>query len=91
MRQMTGGFGGMLSIRVSGGEEAAAWPLRAEVKLWKRATSLGGVESLIEHRASIEGERHAVPVRSAAPLGRPRRCRRPVLRSPPGDWASSHR
>jgi cystathionine gamma-synthase len=28
----------------------------AAVELWKRATSLGGVESLIEHRASIEGE-----------------------------------
>ena len=53
-RQMSGGFGGMLSIRVKGGE-AAAVKTAAEVQLWKRATSLGGVESLIEHRASIEG------------------------------------
>jgi cystathionine gamma-synthase len=53
-RQMTGGFGGMLSIRVRGGE-AAAIATAARVQLWKRATSLGGVESLIEHRASIEG------------------------------------
>ena len=53
-RQMQGGFGGMLSIRVRGGE-AAAVKAAARVKLWKRATSLGGVESLIEHRASIEG------------------------------------
>ncbi len=53
-RQMTGGFGGMLSIRVRGGE-AAAIATAARVTLWKRATSLGGVESLIEHRASIEG------------------------------------
>jgi cystathionine gamma-synthase len=53
-RQMTGGFGGMLSIRVRGGE-AAAVATAAHVELWKRATSLGGVESLIEHRASIEG------------------------------------
>jgi cystathionine gamma-synthase len=53
-RQMRGGFGGMLSIRVRGGE-AAAIGTAARVKLWKRATSLGGVESLIEHRASIEG------------------------------------
>ena len=53
-RQMTGGFGGMLSIRVRAGE-AAAIRAAANVKLWKRATSLGGVESLIEHRASIEG------------------------------------
>lgn len=53
-RQMNGGFGGMLSIRVRGGE-AAAIKTAARVKVWKRATSLGGVESLIEHRASIEG------------------------------------
>jgi cystathionine gamma-synthase len=53
-RQMSGGFGGMLSIRVHGGE-AAAVATAARVELWKRATSLGGVESLIEHRASIEG------------------------------------
>jgi cystathionine gamma-synthase len=52
-RQMTG-FGGMLSIRVKGGERAAI-DAAARVKLWKRATSLGGVESLIEHRASVEG------------------------------------
>ena len=52
-RQMTG-FGTMLSIRVAGGE-AAAIATAARVALWKRATSLGGVESLIEHRASIEG------------------------------------
>jgi cystathionine gamma-synthase len=54
VRQMRGGFGGMLSVRVKGGE-AAAIATAANVKLWKRATSLGGVESLIEHRASIEG------------------------------------
>jgi cystathionine gamma-synthase len=53
-RQMRGGFGGMLSVRVKGGE-AAAISTAAKVKIWKRATSLGGVESLIEHRASIEG------------------------------------
>lgn len=53
-RQMKGGFGGMLSVRVRGGEEAAI-AAASRVELWKRATSLGGVESLIEHRASIEG------------------------------------
>ena len=52
--QMQGGFGGMLSIRVRGGE-AAAIAVAANTQLWKRATSLGGVESLIEHRASVEG------------------------------------
>ncbi|MDQ2988886.1 MAG: PLP-dependent aspartate aminotransferase family protein [Pseudomonadota bacterium] len=53
-KQMAGGFGGMLSIRAKGGE-AAAIAVAAKVQLWKRATSLGGVESLIEHRASVEG------------------------------------
>jgi len=53
-RQMEGGFGGMLSIRVQGGEQAAI-ATAAKVQVWKRATSLGGVESLIEHRASVEG------------------------------------
>jgi cystathionine gamma-synthase len=51
---MQGGFGYMLSVQVSGGE-AAAIATAAWVGLWKRATSLGGVESLIEHRASVEG------------------------------------
>ena len=53
-RQMSGGFGGMLSLRVSGGE-AAAIETAAHLRIWKRATSLGGVESLVEHRASVEG------------------------------------
>jgi cystathionine gamma-synthase len=53
-RQMEGGFGFMLSIQVTGGERAAI-ATAARVSLWKRATSLGGVESLIEHRASVEG------------------------------------
>ena len=53
-RQMDEGFGYMLSIQVTDGEPAAV-RTAARVKLWKRATSLGGVESLIEHRASIEG------------------------------------
>jgi cystathionine gamma-synthase len=53
-KQMKGGFGGMLSVRVKGGERSAI-ATAARVGLWKRATSLGGVESLIEHRASVEG------------------------------------
>ena len=60
LKQMQGGFGGMLSIRVRGGAEAAI-ATAARVRLWKRATSLGGVESLIEHRASIEGEGSPCP------------------------------
>jgi cystathionine gamma-synthase len=60
-KQMKGGFGGMLSIRVKGGE-AAAIRTAAHVEIWKRATSLGGTESLIEHRASIEGPGTPVPM-----------------------------
>jgi cystathionine gamma-synthase len=56
--QMPGGFGGMLSIRVkstNSAGEAAAIAVAAHTQIWKRATSLGGTESLIEHRASVEG------------------------------------
>ena len=53
-RQMQGGFGGMLSVRVKGGE-AAAVGVAARLCVFVRATSLGGPESLVEHRASIEG------------------------------------
>ena len=59
-RQMSGGFSGMLSLRVRGGEHAAM-AVTAAVRVFKRATSLGGVESLIEHRASIEGPASPVP------------------------------
>ncbi|WGQ11239.1 aminotransferase class I/II-fold pyridoxal phosphate-dependent enzyme [Pedobacter gandavensis] len=52
-RQMSG-FGGMLSILVHGGAEAARRVVNT-VQLFAQATSLGGVESLIEHRASVEG------------------------------------
>jgi cystathionine gamma-synthase len=46
-------FGGMLSISVKGGRERAV-AMAAKVKLFRNATSLGGVESVIEHRASAE-------------------------------------
>ena len=59
-RQMTGGFGGMLSIRLAGGAAQAHAALR-EVRVFKRATSLGGVESLIEHRRGSEGPSSPVP------------------------------
>src|SRR6516164_9483604 len=59
-RQMTGGFGGMLSIRLAGGAGHAQAVLR-EVRVFKRATSLGGVESLIEHRRGSEGPSSPVP------------------------------
>ena len=47
-------FGGMLSFQISGGKDAAM-RVAARVRLFVRATSLGGTQSLIEHRASIEG------------------------------------
>jgi cystathionine gamma-synthase len=47
-------FGGMLSVEVNGGRDAAIG-VTTKMKIFIRATSLGGVESLIEHRASIEG------------------------------------
>jgi cystathionine gamma-synthase len=53
-RQMQGGFGAMLSVRIRGGESAAI-ATAGKLRVWKRATSLGGVESLVEHRASVEG------------------------------------
>ena len=54
LKQMEGGFGGMLSVRFRDGE-AKARDVAARLKIFKRATSLGSVESLVEHRASIEG------------------------------------
>ena len=58
--QMTDGFGGMLSLRVAGGAAAALEVVR-RCRVFQRATSLGGVESLIEHRATIEGAASPVP------------------------------
>ena len=58
-RQMSA-FSGMLSFQVKGGREAAL-AVAAKVRLFVRATSLGGVESLIEHRASITGESPLTP------------------------------
>jgi cystathionine gamma-synthase len=58
--QMTGGFGAMLSLCVTAGEQAAM-RVAARTRLFTRATSLGSVESLIEHRASIEGPRSRTP------------------------------
>ena len=57
---MQGGFGGMLSVLIPGGrEEAIAVANRA--RLFKRATSLGGVESLLEHRKSSESDATSTP------------------------------
>ncbi len=53
-------FGGMLSVQVKGGAEVAD-RVAANTRIFARATSLGGVESLIEHRAPIEGENTPTP------------------------------
>jgi len=58
-RQMSG-FGGMLSMQIRGGREAAM-AVAARVRLFTRATSLGGSHSLIEHRASVEGSKTMTP------------------------------
>ncbi len=59
-RQMSDGFGGMLSILTVGGA-AEAKQVAAATKVFIPATSLGGVESLIEHRATVEGPLSLVP------------------------------
>ena len=53
-RQMTGGFGSLLSVLVRGGAPEAL-AVAGRVSVFARATSLGGVESLLEHRATVEG------------------------------------
>jgi cystathionine gamma-synthase len=60
VRQMLGGFGGMLSLRLAGGRQACLEML-SRVEVFTRATSLGGVESLIEHRWTIEHPHSDVP------------------------------
>lgn len=59
-RQMTGGFGGMLSILVAG-DEAQARDVARFTEVFIPATSLGGVESLIEHRRAVEGPDSPTP------------------------------
>jgi cystathionine gamma-synthase len=59
-KQMTGGFSGMLSVRVTGGAQEALAVAR-QCKVFKRATSLGGIESLVEHRYTIEGPDSPIP------------------------------
>ena len=53
-------FGGMLSLQLKGGVDAAM-AVAAKVRLFTRATSFGGTESLLEHRASVEGPGTTTP------------------------------
>ena len=59
-RQMRGGYGMMVSFRPAGGE-AVAKQIVGALRLFRNATSLGGVESLVEHRAPVEGPGTTVP------------------------------
>ena len=58
--QMTGGFGSLMSIQVKGGKDEAL-RVAGSLDVYQRATSLGGTESLVEHRFTIEGETSAIP------------------------------
>lgn len=55
-----GHYGGMLSFQVKGGMGPAVL-FQSRVQVFKRATSLGGTESLLEHRASVEGPLSKTP------------------------------
>ncbi|HSS63046.1 MAG TPA: aminotransferase class I/II-fold pyridoxal phosphate-dependent enzyme [Gammaproteobacteria bacterium] len=59
-RQMSGGYGGMLSLLVKG-DQSAARIVAMRTRVFRTATSLGGVESLIEHRATVEGPNSPIP------------------------------
>lgn len=57
---MQNGFGGMLSVIIKG-DEANCLKVASKLKVFKHATSLGGVESLVDHRRSAEGEHSVSP------------------------------
>ncbi|MEB3289595.1 MAG: PLP-dependent transferase, partial [Leptolyngbya sp.] len=59
-QQMQGGYGGVLSILVRGGQEAAL-ALTTKTQIFTRATSFGGPHSTLEHRASIEAPGSQTP------------------------------
>jgi cystathionine gamma-synthase len=59
-RQMKGGFGGMMSVLIPGGRDEAIAVVK-KAKIFKKATSLGGVESLIEHRKTSESDVTSTP------------------------------
>lgn len=59
-KQMQNGFGGMLSVLIKG-DEANCLKVASKLKVFKHATSLGGVESLVDHRKSAEGDHSVSP------------------------------
>lgn len=58
--QMTNGFGSLMSIMVDGGKDESL-KVAGALDIFQRATSLGGTESLVEHRFTIEGEGSGIP------------------------------
>jgi cystathionine gamma-synthase len=58
--QLRGGFGGLVALQTGGGAERALAVIQ-RLRVWVRATSLGGVESLAEHRATVEGPTSPTP------------------------------
>ncbi len=60
IKQMPQGQSGMISIQIKG-DEAKARAVANQLRLFQQATSLGGVESLVEHRRSIEGAGSTTP------------------------------
>lgn len=58
--QMRNGFGAMISILINGTEDEA-FQISTKLKYFTVATSLGGIESLIEHRKSVEGINSTTP------------------------------
>ena len=59
-QQMTNGFGSIISVLVKGGKREAL-RFAGGLNIFKHATSLGGVESLVEHRRSAEGDHPVSP------------------------------
>ncbi|MFK5959069.1 MAG: aminotransferase class I/II-fold pyridoxal phosphate-dependent enzyme [Lutibacter sp.] len=59
-KQLKNGFGAMISVLIKG-NEAAAIKISTNLNYFTTATSLGGVESLVEHRKSVEGENSSTP------------------------------
>lgn len=60
LKQQPNGFGAMLSVCI-GGNEQKAFEVSTKLQLFTSATSLGGVESLVEHRKSVEGPASPTP------------------------------
>jgi cystathionine gamma-synthase len=58
--QMKQGFSGMIALQVKAGETETR-DMAGKLQLFQQATSLGGVESLVEHRRSIEGPQSTTP------------------------------